>query len=306
MTFHFQAEAPSRWRETSRSTTVMRIDTAWLKSAALAVAMAAVAGAAQAAVVVGGFGGPRTLSGDDYSIYGTNSGARAEMLNPANHALYGDTITFAASTTTASAAYLSGVDVFFTGLINRNANALSSAEVTALGNFIAGGGVVIAHGDNTLFEQTVNGLLNLYGLNVVSTSNSSSTVNIDNALHPVMSGPFGAVGAHLVQDSARLDSVSLGDGQVIASYATGGFGAVAVVNPGPGRLGALLFLPDSETYGLSQLNFRSQDEARRLFNNGVAWAVNIANTPQNTVPEPTTLALVGLALAGIAARARRR
>lgn len=267
----------------------------------------ALAGAAQATVVVGGFGGSRTLVGDTYSIYNASSGARTELTNVANQALYGDTISFAASTTTATPAYLSGVDIFFTGLISFNANALSAAEVTALSSFIAGGGVVVAHGDNTAFSATVDALLNVYGLDVDNgANNGSDTVTPTNASHPVMSGPFGVVAAHTVQDSAFLSAIdaSLG-GSLIASYSVSGRGAIGVVNPGAGRAGALLFLPDSETYGLAESNFRNQVEAKRVFNNGIAWAVTVANAP-HSVPEPGTLALLGVGLVAALGWRRRR
>ncbi len=265
------------------------------------LALALVLPTAAGAVTVGGFDGARVLFGQ-YSVY-DNGGANTELTNAANFPLYGDSITFAASTTLATASYLSSVDIFFTGLLAFNVAALSAAEVAALAGFIDAGGVVIAHGDNSGFTATVDALLNVYGLDIVDPNNQvPRTVNISTPSHPVMNGPFGVVGAHGITDSARLGPPA-GVGQVIGTYSDG-FGAIGVVNPGGSRAGGLLFLPDSESYGLAEPNFRNLVDAKRAFNNGVAWAVRIANA--QAVPEPGAAALMGLALVGLFARRRRQ
>lgn len=179
--------------------------------------------------------------------------------------------------------------------------------MTSLVNFINGGGVVIAHGDNTSFDETVDALLNAFGLDVVNTSNNGgpTTVAITAASHPVMDGPFGAVADHAIQDSAHLSTtVGAGGGQLLAEYAGGAFGAIAAVGPGGARLGGLVFLPDSESYGLQDADFRGITEGRRVFNNAVAWAVGITDDGggPNPAPAPGTLALAGLALLGLARR----
>jgi MYXO-CTERM domain-containing protein len=263
----------------------------------------AVSGQVRGDVIVGGFDGGRVLGGN-YSIYDP-SGANSELTNPANAALYGGTITFAPSTTVATDAYLAGVDIFFTGLISFDAQALSAAEVTSLTNFINGGGFVIAHGDNLGFDQTVDGLLNVFGLDVVNTSNNTSntTVSIVAPLHPVANGPFGVVNSHQITDSARLVNPASGPGSLIGVYADG-FGAIGVVDPGPGRLGGLVFFPDSESYGIREGNFRGLTDARIGFNNAIAFA--IANNQPAAVPEPTSLCVWGAGLLGLFVARRRR
>jgi PEP-CTERM motif len=253
------------------------------------------------AVIIGGFDGSRVLSGV-YSIF--EGSANAELNNAANFPLYGDSVTFSASTTFADDAYLSGIDIFFTGLLNFDTAQLSGAEITSLTNFINGGGVVIAHGDNTGFDQTVDGLLNAFGLDIINTSNNSATttVNILNGSHAVTNGPFGVVNDHAISDSARLGAAS-GDAQILGQYSDG-FGAIGIVDPnGTTRLGGLLFLPDSESYGLTNSNFRNLADTKTLFNNSIAWGVNIANA---SVPTPSTLLLFGFGIAGLFATRRGR
>jgi hypothetical protein len=256
----------------------------------VAAGLLAAVGPASASITVGGFAGSRVLFGG-YSVYNP-SGANTELTDPANAALYGDTIVFAPSTTTVDDAYLSTVDIFFTGLLNFNAAQLTAPEITSLVNFINNGGLVIAHGDNTSFSETVDGLLNVFGLDVNGATNNGgpTNVNITDPGHPVMNGPFGVVDVHAITDSAFLLPAS-GPGEVIAFYEGGGQGAVGIVGPDvPGRLGGLVFFPDSESYGLSEPDFRGLVEAERAFNNAVAWvsALRDPGTP-GEVPEPATL-----------------
>lgn len=75
----------------------------------LAVAAMALAMGAANAAVVGGFAGSRTLGGG-YSVYDAN-GANTQLNSAANAALYGGGISFAASTTLVTDAYLAGVDI---------------------------------------------------------------------------------------------------------------------------------------------------------------------------------------------------
>lgn len=263
----------------------LRIAGAVLAAAALFTA----AGPAFASITVGGFAGSRVLFGG-YSVY-NSSGANTELNDPANAALYGDDIIFAPSTETVDDAYLSTVDIFFTGLLNFNSAALTAPEILSLVNFINNGGLVIAHGDNTSFSETVDGLLNVFGLDVNGATNNGgpTNVNITDPGHPVMNGPFGVVDVHAISDSAFLLPAG-SPGEVVAFYEGGGEGAIGIVSPGPGRLGGLVFFPDSESYGLSEPNFRGLVEAERAFNNAVAWVSAFDDgTPGGEVPEPATL-----------------
>lgn len=271
-------------------------------SAIAALAALLVCGTVNAAVIVGGFAGNRTLNG--YSIYNTASSANIQLSNSANHALYGDSIAFTAGTTAVDSTYLAGVDIFFTGLMNFNRAKLTAGEVSALGSFINGGGVVIAHGDNLSFSETVDGLLNAFGLGVNNAMDNTGTLLLNNTApsHPVMNGPFGTVGAISIRDSAYLLPPA-SPGQILAQYSNG-FGAIGAVDPGAGRQGGLIFFPDSETFGLTNQDFRAQAEAQRAFNNSIAWAVSVTNGTFKTVPEPGTLALLGLGLVGIGLRRR--
>ena len=245
-------------------------------------------------LTVGGFDASRTLN-SGYSIY-SPSGANTELNNVANWPLYGDAINIVPGTAAATSSYLAGVDVFFTGLLDFDAAKLSPIEVQSMTDFIQNGGVVIAHGDNLSFDETVDDLLNAFGLDVNNATNNTNAndVIVDLASHPVMNGPFGGVGTHEVRDSAHLLTATA-PGEILTSYTTGQ-GAIGAAGPVGPWGGALIFFPDSETYGLNEADFRGQPEARRAFNNAIAWAVQ--------VPEPAscTLAILGL---GFMARRRR-
>lgn len=248
---------------------------------------------ANAALIVGGKLGNM---GSNYSIYGSNA-ANAELNLLANHALYGDSIFFATSTSNANEAYLSGIDLYFTGLTYGE---MPADELIALINFINRGGVVIATGDNTSFTSSVNSLLNTFGLNIVSPNNSSnSLISINNSSHQITNGPFGAVSHFTIRDSSNLAPATL-EAEILGTYASG-YGAIGLVDSnGTTRKGGLLFLPDSESFGYAG-SFQGGENAKTLFNNSIAWAVDV-KARSTDVPEPSTLAIFALGIMGLASR----
>jgi hypothetical protein len=155
---------------------------------------------------------------------------------------------------------------------------------------VNGGGFVVANGDNTIFSSQIDPLLNAFGLDTVSPNQDSAVaLTILQPNHPVMRGPFGQVTDLQAGDAAALAPPLLG--AVILAQSPDGRGSIAAADPAPGRLGALVFFPDSEN-NLTDFGSRgpsSPDESRLAFLNTVAYAATFARS--DATPPTVTCAV---------------
>jgi hypothetical protein len=221
------------------------------------------------------------------------------MSNPANPALFGVT-SFADGGEVliggATTSYLSGIDIFFT---DRNAISASPtpADISNLVSFVNGGGVLLIHNDRSTTFTSLDPLLNAFGIDLVSLpTDSLETLTIPLPLHPIMDGPFGQVSAMQLRDASRYAATS-GEVVTVAAWQNGD-GAITVLPPGAGRLGAVIVLPDVERFLLDFDSSLGTGQTETAALNAVAYAVSLA------VPEPGSAML--LIVASVLSLMRRR
>lgn len=113
---------------------------------------------AASAANVGSFDATRTYL--SYQLTGANYSVLRTSIEGAGH-------TVAAATGTITAAYLSGIDVFFSGLFENDGNAggmATAPEIAALQSFVSAGGIAILLGENSGFVNNVNSWLSPFGV----------------------------------------------------------------------------------------------------------------------------------------------
>lgn len=245
------------------------------------VAMAMTASTVQAAVV-GGFNGADTRANADYSIVdGVNYTNLRDATIDAGHSISGLTGAF-------TAGYLNSVDVFITGLLRLDNDpiTLSSAEQTALTAWVSAGGTLFVTGDNANFDSNTNTFLNLFGLNLNSTSSSGGTWST--VADPLLAG--------IVPGSSLSFT---GGGTPIT-----GSGLTALASDSAGAIVASLVFGNGRVIATGDANMFQTDAQ------SIQFALNVfgSSTGVTPVPLPAALPLLagGMICLGLFARRRNR
>jgi len=185
----------------------------------------------------------------------------------------GDTI--ASPTSTLTDAYLDTVDVFYTSLaVNSNPTLLTSAEQTALLDFVTGGGVLIITAD-IFGENFYTSVGSPFGITNFTDPSGSATVSVSTT-HPLGAGVSQIVGTTYANWTPGPN------GQVLATHANGNFLDVYDGSTGFTLAGAVLVVGDHNIFTDS---FLSQQDNQQLLDNIIAWAGNGGSTNDDPVAE---------------------
>ena len=175
--------------------------------------------------------------------------------------------TIAAPTPTLTAAYLSGVDVFYTSLLDQSTGALSGAEQTALQNWIAGGGTLIVTAD--IFPLAAyESFTSFYGVTNYTAISNFQSGNVV-AAHPITASVTTYWYATNSTYTYGADALLLGD-----DGSGNDFMIVMEPDPGFGAGGRMLVLGDHNMF----TNLYIGD------NDNTQLAMNIVQWTKNTCP----------------------
>lgn len=136
---------------------------------AIAATFATVVATSAAAGTIGSFDASRTYS--QYYLTGGNYDDIRNAISGAGH-------TVAAATGSVTGAYLSGVDVFYTGMVDVDGSpggAATAGEISALQTWVSGGGILVIGGENNSFDANANTWFNPFGLNLAAAGVSGGT-----------------------------------------------------------------------------------------------------------------------------------
>lgn len=168
--------------------------------------------------------------------------------------------------------YLNGVDVFYTSLLSNSTGALSSAEQTALYDWISGGGTLIVTGDifplNAYESFTSN-----YGVtNYTSISGSGDGYPV--ASHPITDGVTSYFFMTECTFTYGSDALLLGDNGSGSDF-------MIVMEEGTGFTegGRILVLGD---HNMLTNNYIASSDNTVLTNNIAAWAATTTALDRNT------------------------
>lgn len=150
--------------------------------------------------------------------------ARAKLLNHANFGPGGTVLRPIQITDTAAAvgsitpALLANFDVFFIGYLDdANGNAFTAAELTALQNWVAGGGVLIG----TCDEEGYDAVCSQFGHPATTSAENPMRPVGAGATHPVFAGPFGTLTQFLMNGTQGYFTTTAG-ATVLAEDSTAG------------------------------------------------------------------------------------
>lgn len=237
------------------------------------------------AASVGTFGATRATS---LATDSTLTGFR-NLITGAGHTL--------SASNTLDAAYLDTLDIFITSAIAFGQGA-SAAEVTALTNWMNGGGTLVVTGEHFGFKDRYDSLLLPFG---VTLTGVSSNVNFSPAFSAIPSDPYlaNAVAGSVIPTSNHgWYSVLPGAATVLAEDMFGQDFAFRLA-VGSGQLIGI-----AETYFMT--NFADPGNAGQQF---LMNAIELSEVAPGAVPLPAALPLfaTGIAsLAGLASVRRRR
>ena len=170
----------------------------------------------------------------------------------------------AAPTSTLTAAYLGGVDVFYTSMLHTRTGTLSAAEQAALQGWISTGGTLIVTADIFPFPA-YESFTSFYGVTGYTTSfECVDTTGFPVDVHPITDGVTSYKYCTGGTFTSGIDALVLGDN---------GFGSdfIAVLEPATGFVagGRILVIGDHNMFTENDIN--RQDNIP-LANNISAWA----------------------------------
>ncbi|MEX5728105.1 hypothetical protein Ga0609869_001458 [Rhodovulum iodosum] len=246
------------------------------KNLCFALAVAAVSAAPAMAASIGSLDSSRT-----YLSYQLDGGNYDDIRN----AIINDGHSVTAGTGTVSAAYLAGLDVFYTGMLD---TASTAPEIAALQSFVAAGGTLVIGADNTSVNSAgnYNSWFTPFGLSV--TGNGAS------------GGTWAASSDALLANGVAGTSLGFVAGTdftagAYTTLATDSDGDAAVVKIGYGS---------GWVVGLGDGNFNddpASTQSQQFFRNIMAEADG-----PGEVPLPASLPLLGLGIVMIGLFKRRR
>ncbi len=213
------------------------------------------------------------------------------LFGDARSALINDGHTFVDLSAGALSSNLSGVDMTYLSW-NGSANILSGAQTATFQSYVLSGGTLVVQADHNAYDN----LLALFGVSV-GGAGFSGTQSIINSYAPLTAGPHGAVVNTNVASAFQL---GLPAGALMLDAAN----AVAVLDDGLGLgagAGKLIVYGDVNMFdGPGNYNGINKDDNLTL------WRNTFELGSVSDIPEPTTLAVLGLGLAGIGFSRRKR
>lgn len=179
--------------------------------------------------------------------------------------------TLAASTPTLTAAYLAGVNVFYTSLLNTSTGVLSAAEQAALQAWVAAGGTLIVTSD--IFPlPAYDSFTSFWG--VTFTSVSTSGISVPIASHAITAGVTSYSYVTNATFSQPANTLVLGNDTAANRF-------MMVMEPGTGfgSGGRIFVIGDHNMFANSTIG---QASNATLATNIVNWACSAIPTPTGT------------------------